>query len=308
MSELRIGTCSWKVPSWHGLVYTAPTGINYLQEYAQYYNSVEIDQWFWSLWAEDDVALPRPKDVDDYRGSVPEDFRFTIKAPNSVTLTHFYRTDPLLVNPHFLSVPVFEAFLSRLEPMRHLLGPIMLQFEYLNRRKMPSLEAFLRSLDVFAEQVDRSLQYAIEVRNPAYLSQSLFEFLDRHGWSMVLQQGYWMPPMADVYAQWRERILQHERVVIRLHGPDRQGIEEITGRVWNRLVAPKDGELEALGEMAREMLRAGLTVYLNVNNHYEGSAPLTIERIEQILGADAPSWPGKKAIGRPPRATRLPGF
>jgi hypothetical protein len=26
-----------------------------------------------------------------------------------------------------------------------------------------------------------------------------------------------------------------------------------------------------------------MDVYLNVNNHYEGSAPLTIERVRQLL-------------------------
>ncbi|MBC8235230.1 DUF72 domain-containing protein [bacterium] len=49
MAELRIGTCSWKFPSWHKLVYSEPKGINYLEEYSRHYNTVEIDQWFWSL-------------------------------------------------------------------------------------------------------------------------------------------------------------------------------------------------------------------------------------------------------------------
>jgi uncharacterized protein YecE (DUF72 family) len=53
MAELRTGTCSWKFPSWHGLVYSAPKGIDYLAEYAHHYNTVEIDQWFWSLFGKD---------------------------------------------------------------------------------------------------------------------------------------------------------------------------------------------------------------------------------------------------------------
>ncbi|PLX23103.1 MAG: DUF72 domain-containing protein, partial [Ignavibacteria bacterium] len=46
MARLRIGTCSWKYPSWKGIVYSAPKGINYLEEYARVYDTVEIDQWF----------------------------------------------------------------------------------------------------------------------------------------------------------------------------------------------------------------------------------------------------------------------
>ncbi len=43
---LRICTCSWKYPSWKGLVYTKASGIDYLAEYAKRYNTVEVDQWF----------------------------------------------------------------------------------------------------------------------------------------------------------------------------------------------------------------------------------------------------------------------
>ena len=76
MSELRIGTCSWKYASWRGLVYSARPDINYLQEYAGRYDTVEVDQWFWSLFGSDragtlSVRLPNPADARAYRLSVP---------------------------------------------------------------------------------------------------------------------------------------------------------------------------------------------------------------------------------------------
>ena len=40
--NLRIGTCSWKYDSWRGLVYSDQKSLNYLQEYSQQYNTVEI--------------------------------------------------------------------------------------------------------------------------------------------------------------------------------------------------------------------------------------------------------------------------
>jgi uncharacterized protein YecE (DUF72 family) len=43
-------------------------------------------------------------------------------------------------------------------------------------------------------------------------------------------------------------------------------------------------------EMVQDILDRGVSVYLNVNNHYEGSAPLTIERIRRLMGAE-PSQP-----------------
>ncbi len=286
MAELRIGTCSWKFPSWHGLVYSSPKGINYLEEYASQYNTVEIDQWFWSLFGGGNIRLPNPADVEVYRNSVPDDFRFTVKVPNSITLTHFYRkakTTPLVPNPYFFSPTLFQTFLSLLEPLQDVLGPLMFQFEYLSKQKMRSQDQFQEMFEEFIKQLPTSFQYAVEIRNANYLNQAYFEFLSRNGLSPVFLQGYWMPPITDIYAKWRPLILQQETVVIRLHGPDRQGIEKKTGKRWNQLVAPKDGELAAVVDMIRELLGQEVTVYLNVNNHYEGSAPLTIERIRKLL-------------------------
>jgi uncharacterized protein YecE (DUF72 family) len=286
MADLRIGTCSWKFPSWHGLVYPASKGINYLREYAKKYDTVEIDQWFWSLFGENSLGLPRRADVEEYRNSVPDDFVFTVKAPNSVTLTHFYqkaKTDPLVANPHFLSVSLFHTFLSRLDPLGDTLGPVMFQFEYLNRKKMASQSHFQDLLQAFSTELPTGYQYGLEVRNAKYLNHSFFEFLVQNRLSPVLLQGYWMPSITDVYEKWQSLIHQHETTVIRLLGPDRKGIESQTGKQWDRIVAPKDEELVAIVEMVEALLARGLTVYLNVNNHYEGSAPLTIERIRRLL-------------------------
>jgi uncharacterized protein YecE (DUF72 family) len=48
-------------------------------------------------------------------------------------------------------------------------------------------------------------------------------------------------------------------------------------------VAPKDDELPEIAAVIRDLLNEGVNVYVNVNNHYEGSAPLTIRRLEALL-------------------------
>jgi uncharacterized protein YecE (DUF72 family) len=287
MAELRIGTCSWKYPSWKGLVYSRGSGINYLEEYARKYETVEVDQWFWSLFGEDSVRLPSPADVESYSRSVPKDFKFTIKVPNSVTLTHFYskgRQGPLRPNPHFLSREVFEGFLSRLKPLKGGTGPLMFQFEYLNKQKMASARQFREQMAEFADGLPKTFQYALETRNGNYLNDSYFRFLLENGLVPVLLQGYWMPQITEVYRKWGGRIRDHGAVIIRLQGADRKGIEERSGEKWNAVVDSKDDELPGIVEMIEELLDADTDVYVNVNNHYEGSAPLTIEKIKTLLG------------------------
>ena len=59
MTALHIGTCSWEYDSWRGLVYSDVPHPNYLQQYAHKYDTVEVDQWFWSLYGPEKVALPQ---------------------------------------------------------------------------------------------------------------------------------------------------------------------------------------------------------------------------------------------------------
>jgi uncharacterized protein YecE (DUF72 family) len=224
--------------------------------------------------------------VEDYRNSVPDDFIFTAKVPNSVTLTHFYKkkkSDPLLPNPHFLSPLLFEAFLSALEPLHELLGPLLFQFEYLNKQKMVSQRRFQDLFASFVPNMPAGFTYALEMRNGRWLNESYFRFLLENGLSPVFLQGYWMPGVVEVYRAHRDLVLQHRVVVIRLHGPDRKGIEKQTGKRWDRVVAPRDDELAAVTDMVEDLVDQGVDVYLNVNNHYEGSAPGTIERIRALL-------------------------
>lgn len=286
MGKLRIGTCSWKYPSWAGLVYSAPKDINYLKEYARKYDTVEVDQWFWSLFPNAAVKLPEPADVATYAASVPRDFKFTVKVPNSVTLTHYYKkakTDPQAENPHFFSAAVFRQFVTLLDPIKNKLGPLMFQFEYLNKQKMKSQKYFTERFESFIGDLPAGYEYAVEVRNSAYLNKPFFEFLERNGLTPVLIEGYWMPPVAALYEKLKTSIHRHKTVIIRFHGGDREKIELKTGKIWDKIIEPKDNELAANARVIEDLLGRGSSVYLNVNNHYEGSAPLTINRIKKLL-------------------------
>ncbi|MBN2346417.1 MAG: DUF72 domain-containing protein [Candidatus Aminicenantes bacterium] len=283
MGELRIGTCSWKYYSWRGIVYPQEGEYDYLEEYAQRFDTVEIDQWFWSLFDEK-VVLPQPDDVERYAAAVPADFRFTVKAPNSLTLTHHYSRDmdaPLNANPHFLSPSLYRDFLARLEPLKDKVGLVMLQFEYLNKRKMAAQAEFLEKLEPFLESRPRDLPLAVECRNPRYLDEAYFRFLRRHDVHHVFCQGYYMPLVWEIEAK-RGDLLTGTSVV-RLMGANRKGIESRSGERWNAIVDAKDDELAAIVPMLQRLRRRLQRVYVNINNHYEGSAPLTVAKLKGLL-------------------------
>ncbi len=97
---------------------------------------------------------------------------------------------------------------------------------------------------------------------------------------MVFSEKQYMPHIVDLYRKFGH--LLSSLVVIRLLGGDRMEIEKATQQEWNRIVEPKS-QLPSIAVMINELSNHGKQVYLNVNNHFEGSAPLPIERVKQLL-------------------------
>ncbi|RKY92658.1 MAG: DUF72 domain-containing protein [Ignavibacteriae bacterium] len=282
---LRIGTCSWKYDSWRGIVYSDKEKINYLEEYSQIFNTVEIDQWFWSLFPPSKAVLPKGSIVESYKNSIPNNFLFTIKVPNSITLTHYYtrsKEEQLKPNPYFLSNDLFDEFIRILDPIKENIGCLIFQFEYLNKQKMDSLSEFQNKFTKFYGNLEADVSpIGIEIRNPNYINKSYFQFLFDLNITPVFLEGYYMPPVAKVYQDFKDYI--KSLAVIRLHGPDRKGIEKLANDNWGKIYINRNKELSGIIEMIRELEKREVDLFVNVNNHFEGSAPLTINKIKEKL-------------------------
>ena len=285
MSTIRFGTCSWKYESWKGIIYPESEKFNYLEEYSNHFNTVEIDQWFWSLHAPSKVVLPRRETVIEYKNSIPKDFLFTIKVPNSITLTHFYRknkSEELIKNPFFLSMDLYEKFIESIDSLLENVGCLIFQFEYLNKEKMLSQKFFQELIyDFFSKISVKNLPVGIEIRNPNYLNKNYFEFLETLKIIPVMLEGYYMPSVIETYSKFLSDT--SGSIVFRLHGPDRSGIEKISNENWNQIYIDRTEELEKLSKLFNKLLTSQMDLFINVNNHYEGSAPLTIKKLKKLL-------------------------
>jgi hypothetical protein len=79
-------------------------------------------------------------------------------------------------------------------------------------------------------------------------------------------------------------------------GYDRKSIEKKTDSKWDRVVDPKDNDILAIAKMIRDLLHRDISVTVNINNHYEGSAPITIEKIRNLLHTADFQMSGKEGI------------
>lgn len=275
--DLLLGTCSWNYDSWVGLVYSAPKrrAVEYLPEYASRFDTVEVDSWYY--------RIPDREEAKSYFEATPESFVFTCKVVQDLTIPfkrNFPQKAPLEPNPGFLSPDVFHRYCEGIEPLRDKIALLMFEFEYLNREKMESLSAFLDRLDSFLARIDRSYRIGVETRNKNYLTDEYFAFLQAHGVEHVFSEKQYMPPVYEVYDRFKQYL--GEYVVVRLMGGDRAQMEEKTGEQWNRIVEEKPDK-DRIVRMSLDARYSGRKVILNVNNHYEGSAPLTIEALRRLF-------------------------
>jgi uncharacterized protein YecE (DUF72 family) len=280
--SIEFGTCSWNYDSWIGLVYTkkVPYSAAYLNEYSAKYPTVEVDSWFYKL--------PTPEDAIEYKTQTQPGFSFSCKLTESISLTHERNRDKtaaLIPNPTFLSPEVYAQYLEAIQELIPQVFIVELEFEYLNKMKMPSLAAFMQSLETFVTVLDKNglkeiVPLAIETRNANYLKREYFQFLKDHGIAHVFSEKLYLPHIYELYAQFGDLI--GTRVPIRILGGDRKEIEAKTNGNWDEIVDPKP-DLPEIANMIDDLANGSRLVKVYLNNHYEGSAPKSIDRLSTLL-------------------------
>jgi len=152
-----IGTSGWHYGHWRGVFY--PPGLpprSWLAYYAARFDAVELNNTFYQL--------PPASHFDAWRAQVPPGFLFAVKLSRYVT--HLKR----LLEPRE-ALRNFERRVRRLGP--HL-GPVLVQLP-------PRFRADAARLDRFLGVAPRSLRFAVEFRDPSWLSEEVFRVLRRHG-------------------------------------------------------------------------------------------------------------------------------
>lgn len=265
-SLLHLGTCSWTAEGWAGTFYKKITQSNaYLVEYAEHFNAVEIDASFY--------GVPRRETIERWRDITPEGFTFAAKVPQIIT--HLKCMDNCTAE--------LEEFLTAMDLLGPRLGPLLFQFPYFAQRRAFPFEEFLKRLDAMLESLPRGhFQYAVEVRNKAWLCQSLLDLLRRHNVALALIDHPWMPSADALFRN--HDLVTGPFVYLRLLG-DRKGIEQIT-QVWNKTVVDRRNDLQIWAGHMRSILERGVPVYGFVNNHYSGYAAADVEILLNLLNED----------------------
>lgn len=259
--NLHLGTSSWSAESWVGPFYPPGTSpVEFLPVYASHYNTVEVDFTYY--------RIPSRKLVEGWSIRTPPGFIFAAKFPSAIT------HKKVLVDCERET----EEFLNVMEMLGEKLGPLLLQFPYLNKESMPDSEEFLSRLEHYLERLPKTHRYAVEVRNRKWLGQPLIDLLRKQDIALALVDQVWMPTIKQLTE--KLDVLTTDFTYIRWIG-DRKGIEKKT-KTWDKIIVDRELETQTWIRYIRKFLKQQRVVYAYYNNHYAGFGPGSIELFNKV--------------------------
>jgi uncharacterized protein YecE (DUF72 family) len=287
--NIFIGTSSWKYEGWLGQIYSRGRYLTRgrfsqkrfndecLSEYAETFPIVCGDFSFYQF--------PSPDYWRKLFGSAPAKLQYAFKVPEDITVKQF-PTHPRYAaragddNASFLDAALFQsAFLDLLAPYQPRVAVLILEFGNFARQCYPEVGAFLRELDPFLAALPRDFRYAVEIRNPEFLTPEYFACLSSHGVAHIFSAWTRMP---EIGTQMRLPDGQTagftvSRALLRHGRPYEDAVAKFSPYAHVQDANPETREaLRLLIARARQRHEPS---YIFVNNRLEGNAPETIEAI-----------------------------
>ena len=150
---LYVGTSGYSYKEWKGSFY--PDKISpkeMLGYYASRLHAVELNNTFY--------RMPKPEMIESWKSQVPDNFRFSVKAPQ--TITHFRRLKD--------AAPQTRMMLRTVAALDQRLGAVIFRLPEEMKKDLKRLESFLKVLPVDTPAV-------FDFRHPTWFDDEVVELL-----------------------------------------------------------------------------------------------------------------------------------
>lgn len=295
--QLRLGGSSWSYPGWKGLVWEGDHSESKLSReglsaYAQHplFRCVCIDRSFYRGLTAQQYAR--------YAAQVPDDFRFVVKAPASVTDATVRQENgrALQENPLFLDAEtaIREFVQPAVDGLGAKLGALVFQLSPLPLPLLASLEtvferlrALLKALPSIAEAAPQAT-VAVEVRDPEFLSPAFAVLLRDCGAVYCLGLQAKMPPIVQqlpmLRAMWPGPLVCRWNLNP-VNGAFGYEAAEKRYAPFDKLLDPDLETRELLARVIAGTTGAGHQALVTISNQAEGCAPLTAAALAQAVAS-----------------------
>lgn len=159
---LYVGTSGYSYKEWQGSFYPQKISASeMLSYYAARLPAVELNNTFY--------RLPQRSTVENWRAQVPEDFRFSVKAPQVITI--FKRLKD--------AGPQTKNLLETASVLEDRLGAVLFRLPEDMKKDVKRLESFLKILPV-------DTPAAFDFRHRTWFDEEVFDLLRRHNRVLVV--------------------------------------------------------------------------------------------------------------------------
>jgi uncharacterized protein YecE (DUF72 family) len=237
-----VGCSGWNYRAWRGVVYPERLPQHrWFEHYATLFDTVEINNTFY--------RLPPPATVDRWAEQAPDGFVYAVKLGQFGSHRMKLRDAQSWLPNH----------LDRLDRLGSHAGPTLVQLPPRWRRDVGRLDEFLAI-------AGNDRRWAVELRDPSWLHDDVYDCLARHGAALCIH---------DLLADhpWR---CTTDWTYIRFHGPD-AARRPYQGRYTGR-------RLWRVATRLAEVIDRGGDVYAYFNNDQQASAPLDAAWLRDRLG------------------------
>lgn len=242
-NRIHIGTSGWSYRHWKGLFY--PLGlksVDWISFYSDYFNVTEINGSFY--------RLPARETVEEWTRKVPGDFLFCPKM--SRFLTHMKKlSDP--------EEPL-ERFFGVFEPMKKMMGPVLLQLPAVVRFHYDKADHLFR---LFRSKYSK-YDFVLEVRNETWLQDESLNLMAKYDVGLVISQSGEHFPYSEM--------ITAKNIYIRFHGP----------RALYASSYP-DKMLKAFAKKIKQWQKEGHEAWVFFNNDIHGYAIEDAKRLVNLL-------------------------
>lgn len=197
------GIGGWVFPGWRGGTFY-PAGLPQREELAhasRQLGCIEINSTFY--------RAQKPAVYAQWREQTPPGFRFSAKAPRTVTQSHDLAAAGARA----------DGFIQGISALDDRLGPLVWQF---GEKHPAGAQEFDRFLDALPRKAGgRALQHALEVRNAAAWTPELIAVARAHDAALVFSGSPDYPSFADPTASFVYARLMQSRANLRAGYPER---------------------------------------------------------------------------------------
>jgi len=227
---IRVGCSGWSYGDWRGVVYPSELPQRrWLEHYQRLFDTVELNSTFY--------RLPTPEAVEGWATAAAPGFLFAFK------LGAFGSHRKKLRDPETW----FPKHLDRACRLGEHLGPTLVQLP-------PRWKRNVSRLDDFLALMPPTMRCAVELRDPSWVHDDVFDVLRRHAVALVIHDLLPSHPF-ELTTDW---------TYLRFHGPD-------------AIARPYHGAYGERGlrrwvERLEPVVDSGRDVYAYFNNDWHGNA------------------------------------